>query len=57
LPQGGLALGLLVAVLGFARTPAGVLEAVVAAMVVNNLLGGWWMRRRLFAEPRPGTGR
>jgi hypothetical protein len=57
LPQGELALGLLVAVLGFARTPAGVLEAVVAAMVVNNLLGGWWMRRHLFAEPRPGTGR
>ena len=57
LPQGELALGLLVAVLGFARTPAGVLEAVVAAMVVNNLLGGWWMRRCLFAEPRPGAGR
>jgi hypothetical protein len=57
LPQGELALGLLVAVLSFARTPAGVLEAVVAAMVVNNLLGGWWMRRRLFAEPRPGAGR
>ncbi len=57
LPQGELALGLLVAVLGYARTPAGVLEAVVAAMVVNNLVGGWWMRRHLFAEPRPGTGR
>ena len=47
LPQGELALGLLVAIVSsFAPLP-GVLEAVVAALVVNNLVGGWWMRRRL----------
>ncbi len=47
LPQGELALGLLVAIVSFFPSPAGVLEAVVVAMIVNNLIGGWWMRRRL----------
>jgi hypothetical protein len=47
LPQGELALGLLVAVVSSFPPQPGVLEAVVAALVVNNLVGGWWMRRRL----------
>ena len=47
LPQGELALGLLVAIVSFFPSSAGVLEAVVAAIVVNNLIGGWWMRRHL----------
>ena len=47
LPQGELALGLLVAIVSFFPGPTGVLEAVVAAIVVNNLIGGWWMRRHL----------
>jgi hypothetical protein len=52
LPQGELALGLLVATVSFFPSTTGVLEAVVAALVVNNLIGGWWTRRRLFdADP------
>lgn len=51
LPQGELALGLLVAIVSFFPGTDGVLEAVVAAIVVNNLLGGWWMRRALAAPP------
>jgi hypothetical protein len=47
LPQGELALGLLVAIVSFFPNTAGILEAVVAAIVVNNLVGGWWLRRRL----------
>jgi len=47
LPQGELALGLVVAIVSFFPSPAGILEAVVAALVVNNLIGRWWMRRRL----------
>jgi hypothetical protein len=57
LPQGGLALGLLVAVMGIIETPSGALEAVVAAIVANNLLGGWWMRRQLFVDGHPGARR
>ena len=47
LPQGELALGLLVAIVSIFPGTDGVLEAVVAAIIVNNLAGGWWMRRRL----------
>jgi hypothetical protein len=56
LPQGELALGLTIATVSFFPDSGGVLEAVVAAMVLNNLAGHWWMRRRLFAERRPGAG-
>jgi hypothetical protein len=48
-PQGELALGLMVAVVSFFPATEGVLEAVVAAVLISNLAGGWWMRRRLFA--------
>ena len=50
----GRALGLLamtVAVVSFFPATEGVLEAVVAAILVSNIAGGWWMRRRLFAAP------
>jgi hypothetical protein len=47
LPQGELALGLLVALVVFFGETGGILEAVVAAIVVNNLIGGWWMRHQL----------
>jgi hypothetical protein len=47
LPQGELALGLLVAIVSFFPNTTGILEAVVAAIVVNNLIGGWWLRRWL----------
>jgi hypothetical protein len=47
LPQGELALGLLVAIVSFFADIDGVFEAVVAAIIANNLIGGWWMRRRL----------
>ena len=47
LPQGELALGLLVAIVSIFPDTDGVLEAVVAAIIVNNLVGGWWMRQRL----------
>lgn len=47
LPQGELALGLLVAIVSCFPPQPGVLEAVLAALIVNNLVGGWWMRSRL----------
>jgi hypothetical protein len=53
LPLGELALGLLVAIISFFPDTAGVLEAVVAAIIVNNLIGGWWIRRRL--DPPTGS--
>jgi hypothetical protein len=46
-----LSLGLTVAVVSFFPSSEGVLEAVVAAVLISNVAGGWWMRRRLFAEP------
>jgi hypothetical protein len=46
-PQGELALGLLVAIVSFFPEHRGVLEAVVVAILVNNLVGGLWMRRGL----------
>jgi len=52
LPQGELALGLLVAIVSFFPDTSGVLEAVVAAIVVNNLVGAWWMQRRLVTAAR-----
>jgi hypothetical protein len=51
LPQGELAIGLLVALVSFFPTTTGVLEAVVAAIIVNNLLGRWWTRRELAVAP------
>ena len=49
LPQGELALGLLVALLGTGVESLGVLEAVVAAMIVNQIAGRLWLSRHLFA--------
>jgi hypothetical protein len=46
-PQGELALGLLVATVSFFPEHRGVLEAVVAAILVNNGVSGLWMRRHL----------
>lgn len=54
LPQGELALGLTVAIVSFFPETRGVLEAVIAAVIVNNVAGGMWMRRRLVA-PRTGS--
>lgn len=54
LPQGELALGLLVAMIGTALESRGVLEGVVAAMLVNQLAGRLWLTRRLFATPDRG---
>jgi hypothetical protein len=56
LPQGELALGLLVAIVSFFPDTTGVLEAVVAAIVVNNVIGGWWMRRQLVTAIGNGAG-
>jgi hypothetical protein len=50
LPQGELAVGLLVAMIGIIEL-RGVLEAVVAAMVVNQIAGQWWLRRYLMSRP------
>lgn len=47
LPQGELALGLLVAVITFLPHAPGYLEAVVAAVIANNLLAGRWFATRL----------
>ncbi len=55
LPQGELALGLMVGIVSFFPQISGILEAVVAAIIVNNLVGGWWMRRCLAAS-HPGAG-
>jgi hypothetical protein len=51
LPQGELALGLMVAVVVFFPETRGVLEGVVAAIIVNNVIGGWWMRHQLVTTP------
>jgi hypothetical protein len=40
---------LLVALVSFFPATTGVLEAVVAAIILNNLVGRWWIRRRLAA--------
>ncbi|MEJ2188958.1 MAG: hypothetical protein P8Y93_05980 [Acidobacteriota bacterium] len=50
LPQGELALGLLVAGVTFFAGVEGILEGVVAAIVVNNVIGQLWMRQRLFED-------
>jgi hypothetical protein len=55
LPQGELALGLLVAVVAFAPSSTGFLEAVVVAVVVNNLAGARWIANRLAAADPPGA--
>jgi hypothetical protein len=54
LPQGELALGLLVALLGTAIESSGVLEGVVAAMLINQLAGRLWLTRRLFSATDHG---
>ena len=51
LPQGELALGLVVALVSFVPGIEGVLEAVVAALVLHQLLGQWWLRWRLLRSP------
>jgi hypothetical protein len=56
LPQGELTLGLLVATVVFFPETNGVLEAVVAAIIVNNIAGRWWMRRQLAATPEGRFG-
>jgi hypothetical protein len=56
LPQGELAVGLLVAMIGIIELQ-GVLEAVVAAMVVNQIAGQWWLRRYLMSRPSRGMTR
>jgi hypothetical protein len=48
LPQGELAVGLAVALVGFVAGTSGVLEAVVAAIAIHQLVGQWWLRRILF---------
>ncbi len=48
LPQGELALGILVALLGTAIDTSGVLEAAVTAIVATQIVGQLWLRRRLF---------
>jgi len=50
LPQGELALGLVVALVGFVGASDGVLEAVVSAIALHQLAGQWWMRHRLFRD-------
>lgn len=54
--QGELALGLLVAVISFFSFVDGVLEAVVAALIVNNVVCGFWMRRRLLSRAQRKSG-
>jgi hypothetical protein len=56
LPQGELALGLLVALVGFSTGTEGVLEAVVAAMVVHQIAGRWWLGRHLVRRADGGPG-
>jgi len=51
-PQGALALGLVVALLGVSGPEPGALEAMALAMVVNQVFGDFWYRKRLF---EPGT--
>jgi len=50
-PQGGLALGLVVALLGTGGPVPGVLEAMALAMILNQLIGDLWYRRQLFETP------
>jgi hypothetical protein len=50
LPQGELAVGLTVALVGFVAGTEGVLEAVVVSVVCNQLLGQWWLRQVLFGR-------
>lgn len=52
LAQGGLALGLLVATVTVVEGTDGVLEAVIAAMIVNNIGAQLWVRRYLFPRSR-----
>jgi hypothetical protein len=56
LPQGELAIGLLVALVGFSAGSEGVLEAVVAAMVLHQLIGRWWLGHHL-VRPADGASR
>jgi hypothetical protein len=56
LAQGELAMGLLVALVGTLGGVDGVLEAVVAAMVLNHAVGQVWTRRALFRAPAGGAG-
>jgi hypothetical protein len=51
LPQGELALGLVVALVSFVSGTDGVLEAFVAAVAVHQLIGQVWLRWRLFRSP------
>jgi len=53
LPQGELALGLTVALVGFMAGTEGVLEAVVAAIALHQIVGQAWIRTVLFV---PGEG-
>ena len=55
LPQGELAIGRVVALVGFVAGTEGWMEAVVAAIVVHQLAGQWWVRRRLVAPPDGGS--
>jgi hypothetical protein len=55
IPQGELAIVLLVAFLVMGRAPGGVLEGVVAALLINHGVGQWWLRQRLFRPPQPGS--
>ena len=50
LPQGELALGLTVALVGFMAGTEGVLEAVVAAIVLHQLISRAWYRRVLLVS-------
>jgi len=51
LPQGPLALVLLVAATLLGGLAPGVVEAAFAALAVNTLAGSSWLRRRLFRRP------
>jgi len=58
LPQGELALGLLVALTRWIPPSSGLFAAVVVALVVNQVAGRWWLARRLFpvaSGPGPRT--
>ena len=55
LPQGELALGLAVALVAFAPTGSGVLEAVVVAIALHQVVGQLWLRRILFPSSAGGS--
>jgi len=57
LPQGELALGLLVAMVSFFPDTGGVLEAVVVAIIFNNLIAAAWMRRTLVTSRAEANAR